>query len=92
MTATDTITAAAREDGFKVVLPFSDSLRESVCAAVQTFPHGSTAEEISGIVGCSLNCARSRLTELKLSGHVRAIGRWPNQKGDVRITVWEAVR
>lgn len=82
------ITRQTRDDSYQAVLPFVGNIQSAVFAAVQSNRLGLTAEEVQEAVGCKLNSARSRLTELTDAGRLVVIGKRPNKSGTRNIAVW----
>lgn len=82
------ITHDTREAGYQAILPFAGNIRENVFEAVRAHHGGLTAEEAQAVVGCSLNCARSRLTELFNSGRLAVLAKRLNRAQTRRIAVY----
>lgn len=77
-----------RAGGYQAILPFVGNIKESCFEAVRGHPAGMTAEEIHEAVGCSLNCARSRSTELFNERRFTVIGKRPNKASTRQIAVY----
>lgn len=90
MTPTSKITRETREEGYQAALPFVASIRERVYGAVRANADGLTAEEVQAAVGCTLNSARSRLTELVKAGRLYVAGKRHNRAGTRAIAVFAA--
>lgn len=84
------ITRETREEGRQFALPMAADIRGKIVELLSGNHACMTAEEVASAVGCSLNSARSRLTELKDAGRVEATGKRLNRAGTVRIAVWVA--
>lgn len=82
------ITHETRSDSYQAVIPFVGKIAERVYAAVATAPDGLTAEDVQRAVGCSLNSARSRLTELTQAGKIEAWNKRPNSAKTRQIAVY----
>lgn len=82
------ITHDTREAGYQAILPFSGNIRENIFEAVRARYAGLTAEEAQNEVGCSLNCARSRLTELFKCGRLAVVDKRFNKAGTRKIAVY----
>lgn len=89
---TPSITHDTREAGLQAVLPFVGNIQENVYAAVRAHAAGLTAEEVQAAVGCSLNCARSRCTELFKCGRFVVTGKRKNAPGTRMIAVYAAAK
>jgi hypothetical protein len=85
------ITHETRRDAYQAILPFAADIRSRVLAVLANHPAGLMAEEVAMIVGCSLNCGRSRLTELKISGRVVAMSKRKSPTSGVNVAVFQAV-
>ncbi len=79
-----------REAGLQAILPFQGNIQEACFEAVRAHHAGLTAEEVQAAVGCSLNSARSRLTELFQASRLVVIGKRANGKGTRKIAVYAA--
>lgn len=67
------ITHETRRESYDAILPFAGTIREAIFQAVmgrQGPQWGLTAEDAQDAIGCSLNSARSRLTELFKQGRL----------------------
>lgn len=85
-------TKQTRAEGYAVAAPKADDIAAVVLATLAGRPSGLTANEIQALnPGVTLNSVRSRLTELKLRGTVRAIGKRINPATGVHVAVWVEV-
>ncbi len=82
------ITQETRRESYDAVLPFVGSVQARVYAAVKAHPLGLTAEQVQAAVGCSLNCARSRLTEIYNAGGLIVVGKRQNFADTRNIAVY----
>lgn len=83
------ITHQTRDASFQAILPFVEGIKERVFEAVRRHhPAGLTAEDAAEEAKCSLNSARSRLTELFLVQRVVVIGKRANKLGTRKIAAW----
>ena len=82
-------TKQTRAEGYSVALVKAEDIAAVVLATLAGRPGGLTANEIQALnPAISLNNVRSRLTELKLRGLVRAIGKRINPATGVHVAVW----
>lgn len=82
-------TRQTRAEGYAVAAAKADDIAAVVLATLAGRPGGLTANEIQALnPTISLNNVRSRLTELKLRGLVRAIGKRINPATGVHVAVW----
>lgn len=82
------ITHDTREAGLQAILPHLGNIQEGVFEAVRGHAAGLTAEEVQAVVGCSLNSARSRLTELFQASRLVVVGKRANRLGTRNIAVY----
>lgn len=82
------ITHETRDESYQAILPFVGNIATRVYAAVKAHPLGLTAEQVQAAVGCSLNCARSRLTEIYNAGGLVVIGKRRNAADTRNIAVY----
>lgn len=80
-----------RESGYQAILPHVGNIQEACFDVVRAHRAGLTAEEVHEAVGCSLNSARSRLTELFQASRLVVIGKRANRLGTRQIAVYSAV-
>lgn len=85
------ITEQTRDASYQAVLPFVGNIQERVFESVRARNAGLTAEEVQESVGCSLNSARSRLTELTQAGRLVVIGKRANKLGTRKIAIFSAL-
>lgn len=78
----------ARADGLQVAAPFIEGTKERVYAFVTSTAGGVSAEDVAEAVGCTVHCARSRLTELFQASRISVVGKQINRAGKVRITAY----
>lgn len=84
----NSITHSTREAGHQAILPFVGNIQEAVFEAVRGRHAGLTAEEVAEAVGCGLNNARSRLTELSKAQRLVVLCKRPNKAETRRIAVY----
>ncbi len=77
-----------REEGLQAILPFQGNIQEACFETVRAHRAGLTAEEVQEAVGCSLNSARSRLTELFKAARLVVVGKRANKLGTRQIAVY----
>lgn len=82
------LTHQTRDASYQAVLPFAGSIAERVYAVLKEARDGMTAEEVQAAVGCSLNSARSRLTELNLARRVAVVAKRRNAANTRDIAVF----
>ena len=82
------ITQETRGESYDAVLPFVGNIAARVYAAVAAASDGLTAEDVQRAVGCSLNSARSRLTELTQAGRLQAWNKRRNAANTRDIAVY----
>lgn len=82
------VTHDTRESGYQAILPFVGNIQENCFEAVRAHHAGLTAEEVQEAVGCSLNSARSRLTELFKASRLVVIGKRLNRAETRKIAVY----
>lgn len=83
------ITRETRDESYQAVLPTVGNIQEAVFAAVKSSRAGLTAEEVKDAAGCSLNSARSRLTELTDAGRLVVVGKRRNKADTRNVAVWD---
>lgn len=82
-------TRDTRAEGYAVAQGKADDIAAVVMATLTGRTGGLTANEIQALnPAISLNNVRSRLTELKLRGLVRPIGKRLNPATGVHVAVW----
>lgn len=86
------VTNETRAEGYAVALGKTDDIAAVVMTTLTGRPGGLTANEVQALnPAISLNNVRSRLTELKLRGLVRPIGKRINPATGVHVAVWAVV-
>lgn len=87
------ITHETRDDSYQAILPLVGTIQMAVFEAVRaSYEVGVTAEEASERAGCSLNSARSRLTELFNCSRVVVVDKRRNKAGNRMIAVYAVPR
>lgn len=84
------ITQETRNESYQAILPLVGNIAARVYAAVAASTDGMTAEEVQRAVGCSLNSARSRLTELTQAGKLEAWNKRRNAANTRDIAVYHS--
>lgn len=86
------ITGETRRESYRANKERAFAIKVDVLEALkEEYPGCITAEEVSERAQCSLNSARSRLTELKIEGQARAATKVLNKRGDRNIAAWQYV-
>ena len=84
------ITDETRADGYQAVFPLIADIGSRALDALRANPAGLTCEKIAEITGDDIHSVRSRMTEHKVAGRARPIGKEKSKHRNVMIAVWKA--